>query len=336
MAKIRYEVDPHNRLVLDESGGKSELRKFRKVIDGRFKINGKNELSYHIKSPAADESIPHQLKLRGKWSLTDNHDLQLTLDKQGRETFGDKVTLHGRILDVKANSLLFAITTKTKDNIRSTYVLNLGGSWKADRNNRLSFHIKREMGEHDILTFNGTWEINRNHRIVYRYEKAKFVRKKKKTHTLTFKGHWDIKKRLRLSYLLEGRTDSVFEFRTSAGIFKKGYIKYTLGIGLANRVNPVRRIVTLYGSWKLKRNVGLLFEVKYENKKLHAIVFGAEARLTSRDTISFRLKNDIGNKNIGATLKLSHRILKGDGQAFLRLLKSKREFAIYAGAGWRW
>lgn len=36
MAKVRYETDPHNRLVISESGRKSELPRFRKVLDGRF------------------------------------------------------------------------------------------------------------------------------------------------------------------------------------------------------------------------------------------------------------------------------------------------------------
>jgi hypothetical protein len=344
--KLRYELDPHNRFVLDKPGGKSELRKFRRVIDGRFKVDRRNELSCHIKSPVAEETIPHQLKLRGKWSLTDNHNLRLTLDKQGRETFGDKITLQGEILDVKRNSLLFAITTKTKEDTKSIYVLNLSGSWKADRNNRLSFHIKKEKGRHDILTFKGAWEINKNHRIIYRYEKASLIRKRKKIHTLTFKGHWDIKKKLRISYVLERNTDSVFDFsarggsayggKASAGIFKDGYIKYELGIGLANRINPVRKTIILYGTWRLKKDVGLLFEVKYEDKKMHAIVFGAEVKLTGKDRISFRLKNDIGNKDLGVKLELSHKILKGDGRAFLQLLKSKRESAIYTGAAWRW
>ena len=115
MQKVRYEPDPHNRLVLDISGGKSGLSKFRKVLDGRFRLDENNELSYHIKAPQyEEESVPHQLKLRGAWSLTDNHDLSLTLDKWGRETFGDKLTLEGRIIGADANSLLFALTTRRK------------------------------------------------------------------------------------------------------------------------------------------------------------------------------------------------------------------------------
>ena len=249
---------------------------------------------------------------------------------------GDKITLRGEILDAGKNSLLFAISTKTKENTRSTYVLKLGGSWKADKNNRLTFHVKKEKGKHDILTFKGAWEINKNHEIIYEYEKAALIRKKKQLHTLTFKGYWNIRDKCRISYVLSGRTDSAFDFKTSAGVFRDNYIKYELGIGLTNRVKPVKQTVTLFGKWKLKKGVGLIFEVKYEAKKVHAIVFGAEAKLTDKDTILFRLKNDIENRDIGVDLKLSHKILKDAGRAFVRLLRSGRESAIYAGAAWRW
>ena len=334
MQKIRYELDPHNRLVL-KSGKKSDLTRFRKVLDGRFKTDEANNLSYHIKSPL-DGSVPHQVKLRGKWSLTDTRDLRLTLDKWGRETFGDQITLQGEILDVNANSLLFAITTQTKENTQSTYVLNLGGSWKADEHNRLSFHIRKEEGTHDILTFNGVWQINKNHEIIYQYEKAELIRKKRKTHTLTFKGYWDIKDKVRISYVLSKDTDSVCRFKASAGIFKERYIKYEIGIALVNKAKPAKQTVTIYGKWKIKKNVGLIFEVEYEDRKTHAIVFGAEARLTDKDTVSFKLKNDIENRDIGINVKLSRKILKGDGEAFIRALKSNRESAVYAGAAWRW
>ena len=314
MAKVLYELDPHNKW------------KFRSVIDGRFKLNKKNELSYHVKSPVSKEVIPHQIKLRGRWSLTDDHKLQLTLDKKGRKTFTDKITLEGRILDVKSNSLLFAVTAKTK-NKKSIYALNLRGSWKADKYNRLTFHVKKEYGGPDILIFKGAWEVNKNHQLIYRYEKK---------HTLTFKGHWDIKKKMRLSYLLEGRTDSFFDFKVRGGIFKEGYIKYELGIALGRRIKPVKRVVKLSGRWKIKRNKGLLFEVEYENKKLHAIIFGIEAKLSSKDTVSFKLKNNVTSKDIGGSLELSRKILKGKARSYLKLLKSKKESSVFIGAACRW
>jgi len=336
MQKVRYELDPHNRLLL-KSGKKSILTGFRRVIDGRFKVDKNNELSYHAKSPVSrGQRFPNQLRLRGEWSLTNSHDLRLTLDKESRETFGDKITLQGKILDVKANSLLFAITTKTKEGVQKTYVLNLGGAWKADKHNRLSFHVKREKQRTDILTFKGAWEINKNHQIVYRYKKALLIRKKRKIHTLTFRGHWDIKKRLRISYVLSKDTDSAFDFTARAGILKERYIKYEVGIRLKQKAKPLKRAVILFGRWKIKKASWLIFEVEYENKKIHEITFETEARLTDKDTVLFRLKNNIKNRDIGMSLKLSRKILKGRGEAFVRLLKSKHESAVYTGATQKW
>jgi hypothetical protein len=337
MKKVQYEIDPHNRLAVSASGKKSSLPQFRKVIDGKFRIDENNNLSYRVKAPfPEDDDVPHQIKLKGEWSLTDDHNLRLTLDGQGRQTFGDRITLQGEILDVNKNSLLFAVTTTTKDGAETTYVLDLAGIWKADDNNRLSFHVKKESGRYDILSFNGAWEINKNHQIVYQYEKASLIRKRRQTHTLTFKGYWDIKDAVRISYLLGKSTDSSFDFKASAGLFKDSYIKYELGIGLKDRMGPVRRTIILSGKWNLKKNSGLLFEVEYENKKVKEMAFGAYASLTDRDTVSFDLRNDTGDRDIGIKLELSHKIFKGDGEAFLRLLRSNRESAAYAGAAWRW
>ncbi len=346
MQKLRYEIDPHNRLVVKEivekkkgkiiQFRKTRLTYFRKVLDGRFKVDRNNILSYHIKAPVSrDVTIPHQVKLRGKWSLTKNHDLRLTLGKWGRQTFGDQLTLQGDIIDVNKNSILFAVTTWTKEGVQSMYALKFQGSWQADKNNRLTFRAKKEEGKHDILTLNGIWKINKNHQIIYRYQKAQLIRKLKKIHTLTFKGHWDIKDKTRISYIIDRNTSSVFNFRTGLGLFKDNYIKYEVGIGLSQRPKPIKQTIKLFGKWKIKKNAGLIFEVEYENKKVHAIVFGAEARLTDKDTVSFKLRNDL-NKDISASLKLSHKILKGEGEAFIRGLKSKRESAIFAGAARRW
>lgn len=337
MEKIRYEVDPYNRIVIAGSGKADDLPEFRKVFDGEFRTDEVNNLIYLIRAPfSEDESMPHQIMLKGDWSLTDDHRLRLTLDKQGRETLGDQITLQGQLLDVNKNFLLFAVTTKSKEDTRSTYVLNLGGSWKTDENNRLSFHVRKENGRYDILTFNGAWEINKNHQIIYQYEKAKLIRKKSSIHTLIFKGYWDIKEALRISYILSEGTDSVFDFETSAGIFKEDYIKYELGIGLSGQRKPVTKTIMLSGKWNLEKNVGLVFEIEYEDKKTKQIVFGADAKLTDKDTVLFRLKSGMANKDIGITLELSHEILEGDGEAFLRMLASVHESAIYAGAAWRW
>ncbi len=312
MQKVLYEIDPYNRLVINNNGKKSDLPKFRRTLDGKFKTDELNNLSYHIKHPlSGKEKVPNQIRLKGEWSLTDNHELKLTFDKEARETFGDSITVQGEILDVDKNSILFALTTRTKDNTRSTYVLILDGSWKADANNRLSFHIRKERGRHDVLTFNGAWQINKTHQIIYEYEKAGLVRKKKETHTLTFRGYWDIRENMRISYVLSADTGSAFNFKTSAGIFSKDYIKYEVGLGLTGRARPLTRTIMLSGRWNIKKDADVTFEIEYEKKKIKAI-------------------------NFGAALKLSRKISKGDGEVFLRALISKQESAVYAGAGWRW
>ncbi|MDP3730364.1 MAG: hypothetical protein Q8R14_02435 [Candidatus Omnitrophota bacterium] len=336
MKKIRYEIDPHNSLVTSGSGRRSSLPRFRKVIDGRFKVDENNDLFYHIKAPyPEDEKVPRQIKLKGEWSLTDDHRLRLTLDTWSRATFGDRITLEGEILDVNANSLLFAVTTTSKEGSQSTHLLNLSGIWKADENNRLSFHVKKEGGRYDILTLGGAWQINEGHQIIYQYERARLIRKKKRVHTLIFKGYWDIKDAFRVSYILSKGTDSVFDFKISAGTLKEDRIQYEVGIGAGHRIAPVTRAITLFGRWNLKKDANLSFEIEYEGGKTRSIAFGADAKLTDKDTILFRLKSMVENKDIGMTLELSREILRG-GETFIRALKSGRESALFAGAAWRW
>jgi hypothetical protein len=334
MEKVRYEIDPHNRLVIKKTGKKSELPRFRQVLDGRFKLDKNNNLTYHIKAPIPDDiKAAHQIKLRGEWSLTPNHDLRFTLDKWRRQTFGDKLTLQGDIIDVSRNSLLFLVTTRTKQGNQSIYALKLEGSWQADKNNRLFFRARRNKDRYDILTLDGIWELGKNYQLVYKYEKAGLITKKKKVHTLRFKGYWDIKDKSRISYVIDRGSNSVLNFETKLGVFKDRYIKYELGIGLSDK--PIRRTIRFFGNWRIQKGVGLVFQVRYNNRTVQALVFGAEARLTAKDMLSFRLKDEL-NREIGAELQLSHKILKGDGEAFLRVLKSKRESAILVGAGRGW
>lgn len=167
MEKLKYEFDPHNRLTVTNAA----LRGVRRVLDGQFKISGHNTLTYHVKSPVpSDIKAPHQIKLKGTWSLTKDHQLRLTLDKLRRETLGDTLTLQGEILDVKNNSLLFAVSTRTKDNLPSTYILELVGSWQADEHNRLTFRVYKERSKFDSLTFDGTWQIDENYQVKYKKE----------------------------------------------------------------------------------------------------------------------------------------------------------------------
>jgi hypothetical protein len=39
---------------------------------------------------------------------------------------------------------------------------------------------------------------------------------------------------------------------------------------------------------------------------------------------------------MGGSLEFSRKIFKGEGETFLRLLRSEKEASVYAGAAWRW
>lgn len=338
MPKLRYEVDPHNRLIVQDTGKKSSLRRFRKVLDGKFKIGDGNSLIYHIKSPARGVTpypdAPHQVKLRGKWSLTENHDLKLTLDKWRRQRLGDELTIQGNVIGVEVNSLLFSVTARTKENALSTHILKLRGLWQADKNNRLAFMVKKETGKYDTLTFSGAWEINKNHRLVYSYEKAELKRKRRLRKTIIFKGLWNITKKNALTYRLDLKGYSGFDFQTGLGRAGKKSLKFELGIRLSGRPKPVRRRVTLYGKWKVMKSMGLVFEIKYDKKTPRAIVFGADVKISGKDKITLRLKNELGLE-LDMKLVISKSLL-GGGEAFIRFLKSGKESGVYAGIARRW
>ncbi|MDD4910177.1 MAG: hypothetical protein PHR44_05810 [Candidatus Omnitrophica bacterium] len=296
--KVRYEVDPYNRLIIGETGRKSRVQRFRKVLDGKFKIGPKNSLIYHVKAPDRQgPDAPHQVKLRGDWSLTKEHNLKLTLDNWHRQTLGDELTLQGEIAHVEAHTLLFAVTTRSKDSV-STNILKLDGSWQANKHNQLTFRVKKEAAKYDTLTLEGVWELDKKHNLIYCYKK----RRGKGKSTLTFRGRWDIKGPYALSYSLSD--DSGFELRADMGRLNRDSIKYEVGVGF----KPVKRTVVLYGKWTVKRETG-------------AITFG--------------LKHGLG-KGPEMDLTLSNDIWGADGQAFLKLLKSEKEAAITAGIGRRW
>jgi len=333
--RIKYELDPFNRLIAKKTGDKSQVRAFRKVIDGTFKIDKNNTLKYHAKIPSKIGSqLPHQIKLNGQWSLTKDHKLCLTLNKRGRGV-SDQLTFESQILDVKKNSIVFAITTRSKNNITKTYILDLKGKWQADKNNRLTFGVKREGGKHNLLTFDGKWETNKNHQLIYKYVTGKLVRKEKQLRTLTFKGHWEINDKTHITYLVGHRSDSVLKFKTGVGIFKDKSISYEVGVGLSKGKVPVKQTVTLYGNWKIKGRGKLVFEVEYEKGKLYAISFNAEAKLTDKNSVKFKLKNEL-NQNLGAQIELIRSILKGNGEVFIRFLGSRKEKTVLIGAGVRW
>jgi hypothetical protein len=306
-------------------------------MDGRFIMGKRNTLEYRVKSPAGSlDDVPHQVRLKGTWSLTANHDLKLSLDRSSGGASGDSLTITGDIIDVSGSSLLFAVTTKRDDNIRTTYMLEMAGVWQADKYNRLIFRVKRDKLKYDTLVFDAGWEVNKNNEIVYRYERSRSRGGLRTKHLLVMKGRWKIAGNKALIYEMDAKSNSALNLRTSLGIFGSDYMKYELGITLSRRVRPIERVIALFGVWRIKRGSALLFDIECGDGKTYSMSFSAEARLTSRDVIAFKLKDPFSSKGLGLRFELNHALLGGDGSAFLRVLRSRGEASILVGAGFNW
>jgi len=330
MERIRYEVDPHNRLIAERTGEESGVSRFRQVLDGRFKIGIDNSLTYHIKKSQAID-IPQQIKFSGNFSLGQDHSLVFTLDKWNNQCEGNQLVIKGDIIDAKSNELSFSAVTRDASGFRQIYILKLSGLWQADEYNRLAFNVEREGGPVDRFTFEGAWEVNKQNQIVYNYTRTALKRKEKITKAITFKGYWDIAEKYRISYVLNKKLRSQFDFEIILGNAFKQMLVYEIGIGAI----PERKIITLFGRWSLNERLGLLFEVKYAGAEIQAIIFGASCKLNKDCTITFNLKDGL-NKDLGMEVQLSRRIFKSQTEAFTKALLSRKEVNILAGIGFRW
>lgn len=294
--KITYEIDPHNRLVLKALS----IPKYRMVLDGRFSIDNKNTLTYHVKHPQGS-GAPQQLKLSGDYSLDKNHNLVFTLDKWNKQNEGDKLSIKGELLDAAYNGLAFSVATKDINGKTSIYALKLTGKWRANKHNQLIFEATKEKDTADAITLTGGWKVNRKNEIVYSYSRYQLKTNQKTTKTLSVRGFWDIRSLYRLSYVLNKELNSRFDFKIGLGKLTKNGLEYQIGVGAI----PKTKRFTIFGEWKISKRLGLMFEVPYENRAPRQI-------------------------SIGAAYKLKH------GEAFLKALKSGKEIILTAGIGLLW
>lgn len=327
--KIRYEVDPFNRLIYAKTGRESCVLQFRTVLDGEFKVDKRNQLSYRVKKPSLAPT--QQLKLSGNWSLDKEHNLIFVLDKENNQKQGEKLTLEGEIIDTKADALVFSLATKDSKDQTQLYLLKLAGRWQADKHNRLSFLVSQAKYPADELKLSGSWEINRQNQFIYTYTKTSLKTKDKLNRTLFFKGFWDITAKNRLSYVLSKEINSGFDFRVSLGKPLKRGLEYEIGVG----ASPLKKKFLLFGSWKISPRLGLLFEMPAEEGRIQRLIFGATCKLDKGYNLEFKLKNS-RNEDLGMQVKLSRTILKGLGETYLGALKEGREISLVAGLGFQW
>jgi len=310
MQKIRYEIDPHNRLTA------LGPYRFRSVIDGTFKLTGRNSLVYHVKK-SDDLDVPQQIKFSGTWSLARDHELILTLDKWNNQCEGNRLVFKGDLIDASCNELVFSIETR-----QGISLLQFSGTWQADKRNRFTFHVTREEGAVDALIFQGTWALNEQNEITYTYAR---------TNSIVLKGYWAISQKNRLSYVLSEELNSGFDFKVSFEEAKKESLSYTLGVGYA----PGKKLITLAGTWKIDNKAGLLFEMEYSEGRVKAIVFGASVKGTDGCLLELKLKNESG-ADLGMELSLTKQFFAGQGEAFIKALSCGKEMSIVGGMGFRW
>jgi len=273
--------------------------------------------------------LPTKITFTGTWELSSNYDLELILEKSKTQRPGERLIINAEIISAENNCLVFeAITRKLstrgqgEPDLYSFGLLKLSGTWQADEYNQLTFAVKKDVNP-DILTLQGAWQINRNQKITYTCERLDTRTKAKVSNTLEFEGFWEMGESERLRYILSGSSDSCFDFRLqleSKNLYpSRGVIKYRIGIGVSTRNRPREKIISLFGTWKFSRALGLLFEMDYGEGSFRALEFGAEAALSSKDKFIFCLK-DKRNLPLGLSVTFTHKFLKKhDAEAFIRL-----------------
>jgi len=341
MEKVRYEMDPYNRLMVT-GGKKSGARRYRLKLDGYFKTGNDNSLRYMVKSPYNNTpygDLPHRIDLKGRYSLTTNHDLLFTVSRSRKQRYAEQLTLRGGIVSVDKNSLTFAVTTRQGNGTSFTRSLVLNGRWNMDADQRIVFSVRRDSRIDDDLIFASGWKITKANEIEYSYKRS--GRTGKKVRTLTFKGRWEFINDNRIRYKLSLKDNSAFELQAvlvRAGFLgKRSALIYKMGakaVGelAAKNGSSKIRYLKFFGEWKVTRNAGLLFEIRYSGKKTDLIAFGAKARLNKYGELALMLRNKDG-ESLGVEVTLKKRFLGSSGEALVKLLASKKEKSIMLGAG---
>lgn len=290
-----------------------------KSLKGKFSIGPNNSLVYSVidhNKWRRKYGLNNKLVFEGKWSLNEDHNLILNIQKSNSSLKKGTLVLRGDIIDQKANKLIFKVKSKTSRDTTNISYLSLKGIWQADKYNRIIFQVNKSKIS-DILTLKGIWDINKYNQISYTYSKLK--RKSKKT--VTFDGYWQITGKKRIQYVLSSLGDSYFDFKvhlqTNTLYPSQSAIKYRIGIGIAKQRKD--KTLTLYGQWKFNRKLGVFFEMKRKAGKKYRLEFGTAFNIKPKDKITISLVNEDG-KSIGATLQFAHKWLKRkDAQTFLRL-----------------
>jgi hypothetical protein len=349
-SRIKYEIDPENRLVVSSKGIGKKIPGFRTVVDGTFCADKNNELVYSVTGAGMMDSSVRRLlrfarnddgirgrgdtklkkiRLKGTWSMDEGHHLVYQLEGARTKTGRETLKLSGEVIALEGGRIGVALATKNSEGKETIYVLSLTGALRVNKYNELSYEVKREYSRSNTLTLRGKWEINKHHEIIYTYWNGW----KQGTCSLVVKGHWDVLDRTRIVYWAEGHQDKGCEFGVELGRYdsSKRALVYTVGIG----VRPQSRTLIFKGKWRVRKGVGLTFEMMYRDSEVYSMKFGATCTLSGHTECSVELKDTRG-KGLGIEVELKRELFNGMGQAFVRGLASEKACELVAGVGTRW
>lgn len=332
--KIRYALDGANRLVIqDPSGSLGPLRSIR-TVEGSLDTDRFNRLLYRTETASGldGRSGPQAVRLDGAWTLGPDHRLAVVLRESERSS-RQTLYLNGAIIDAQAHALIVALRRSEGEDLRASQRLSLSGRWAADAKNRLTFFVEKADGAEDRLTLQGGWDVGPRHEILYRYRERAAQGRLGAERVVVFQGAWEMTKADRLVYRLEGSADSAFEFKAALQspslLARDGRIVYQVGLDLAGgRLR--RQRVSLFGAWKLNRDLSVSFEIPYADGRVQSMRFEGTAALNARDRLTVAL-HDRRRKQLGLAVTFTRELVP-DASLFLRLRRDAEERSVIGGA----
>jgi len=284
-----------------------------------------------MKVTGLNELMDGRKVLKGDWEIGPNHEIRYR--KKGNK---EEYWLKGTLLKFEDNQLLFTAVQKQDNQTSLQRIHSLKGIWALDPRNRVFFFVQRQKGAHDILTFKGSWKVGKNNEFIYTYKETQLKTKQKIEKNIVFKGYWDVDDFHRLTYFLKRESNSAFRirgaFQTHSILAKKGELRYQAGVEASGKHRI--QTITLFGKWKMSRDLALSFEMEYK-EGTRSIAFGARYSLDALRNIHVNLRSRTG-KPLGVEVIFTRDFKPGTGQAFLKLMKSLDESKIEVGARIPW
>ena len=331
--KITYALDGANRLVIQEPVGSLGQLRLIRTVEGTLTTDRSNRLIYRTDAASEIDGRPgpQAIHLDGTWTLTPDRRLAVVL-RESERSARRTLYIHGAIIEAQANTLVVALRRSENEDLHASQRLTLSGRWAADAKNRLTFLVEKADGVEDRLTLQGGWDVGPGHELLYRYRQRTTQGRLGDERTVIFQGAWEMTQADRLVYRLEGSADSAFEFKVALQspslLARDGRIVYQVGMGLAGG-RLQRRRVSLFGAWKLHRDLSVSFEIPYADGRVSAMRFEGTAALSARDRIAVTLY-DSRRRRLGLAVTFTRELVP-DASLFLRLRHDAEETAAIGG-----